>query len=160
MIDLIYQKIKVEAEAVEIIEKWRAASETIVWTNGCFDLLHKGHITYLAKARDLGDRLIVGINDDASVSRLKGEQRPVFDLSSRQLKLAALICTDLIISFSTDTPLQLIKLLKPDILVKGGDYKEDEIIGAQEVKARGGSVAIIPLEEGHSSTALIHKIRS
>jgi len=160
MIHQIYQKIKAASEAVEIISKWQEAGQTIVWTNGCFDLLHKGHIIYLAEAKDLGDRLVVGINDDASVSRLKGKQRPIFDLSSRQLKLAALLCTDLIIPFTADTPLELIKLLKPDVLVKGGDYVEDEIVGAKEVKAHGGSIAIIPLEKGHSSTALINKIRS
>lgn len=132
----------------------------VVFTNGCFDLLHPGHVAYLAAARKLGDLLVVGVNDDASVARLKGPERPINNLEDRMLMLASLESVDAVIAFSEDTPLELIQKIKPQILVKGGDYKKEDIVGAEEVEVAGGRVVIIPFEEGYSSTALIDKIQS
>lgn len=137
----------------------RAKGERIVMTNGCFDILHPGHIDYLEKARSLGDRLIVAVNDDDSVRRLKGASRPVNPLSSRLRMLAALACVDWVVPFSEDTPERLICRLLPDILVKGGDYNEEEVAGGDCVKAAGGQVRIIDFLEGHSTTTLIRKIQ-
>lgn len=131
----------------------------VVFTNGCFDLLHKGHVEYLCKARNLGNCLVVGINDDDSVSRLKGPQRPVATLDSRQLVLAGLECVDYVVPFAQDTPLELIHLLRPDVLVKGGDYSRDTIVGADFVESYGGKVVTIPLVEGQSTTNLINKMK-
>lgn len=131
----------------------------VVFTNGCFDLLHKGHVEYLCKARNLGNCLVVGINDDDSVRRLKGPQRPVATLDSRQLVLAGLECVDYVVPFAQDTPLELIHLLSPDVLVKGGDYSRDTIVGADFVESYGGKVVTIPLVEGQSTTNLINKMK-
>jgi len=136
------------------------ASDQVVFTNGCFDLLHPGHVAYLAAAKNLGDLLIVGINDDASVSRLKGSNRPINNLADRIRMLVALESVDTVISFSEDTPLELIKKVKPQILVKGGDYQKHEIVGAKEVEALGGQVIVMPFEKGYSSTRLIEKIKA
>ena len=138
---------------------WKKAGYTVVFTNECFDLLHPGHIDYLQKARHLGDVLIVGLNDDDSIRRLKGEQRPVNILADRQQMLLALKSVDAVISFSEDTPLNLIRALQPDILVKGGDYQVDNIVGADDVRKNGGKVITIPFLEGYSSSQLIHRIR-
>jgi len=146
------------AQAVEQIRLWKLEQQTIVFTNGCFDLLHPGHINYLEKARALGDRLIIGLNDDHSIRRLKGDNRPINPLSERATMLAALRAVDMVIPFSEDTPLKLICALKPDILVKGGDYHADAIVGAREVRQYGGRVVIMPFIEGHSTTALIQRI--
>ena len=135
------------------------SSMRIVFTNGCFDLLHQGHVEYLCKARNLGDCLVVGINTDASVRRLKGQGRPISPLKSRQMVLAALSCVDLVVPFSEDTPLELIKLVRPDVLVKGGDYSRETIVGADFVESYGGKVVTIPLVEGFSSTNLINKVK-
>lgn len=132
----------------------------IVFTNGCFDLLHPGHIRYLAQARDLGDFLIIGLNSDASVSRLKGPERPIQPETVRAEMLAALHVVDAIVIFNEDTPLELITTLKPDILVKGGDYTPDTVVGADVVAANGGRVEIIQFETGYSTTDLISKIRN
>lgn len=137
----------------------RTKGERIVMTNGCFDILHPGHIDYLEKARALGDRLVVAVNDDDSVRRLKGELRPVNSLHSRMRMLAALACVDWVVPFNEDTPERLICNLLPDILVKGGDYSEDEVVGGDCVKAAGGQVTIIDFLHGHSTTSLIRKIR-
>ncbi len=136
----------------------RNRGEKIVMTNGCFDILHAGHVQYLAAAKALGNRLIVAVNDDASVSRLKGPTRPVNKLSSRMQVLAALGVVDWVISFSEDTPMRIIELVIPDILVKGGDYAIDEIAGAAYVKAHGGNVTTIPLLPGHSTSKIITKM--
>ena len=140
------------------LQRWHDAGDEIVFTNGCFDILHAGHIAYLEAAAKLGDRLIIGVNDDASVKRLKGETRPINVLASRLFLLGSLNCVDAVISFSEDTPLALINLLKPDILVKGGDYKVEQIAGSKEVIANGGRVVINPIVEGFSTTGLIDKI--
>jgi rfaE bifunctional protein nucleotidyltransferase chain/domain len=137
---------------------WRFQGRKIVFTNGCFDILHKGHVEYLSKARDLGDILIIGLNTDASVSRLKGSGRPVQDQSSRALVLASLRVVEAVVFFEEDTPYNLIDLVKPDVLVKGGDYTEENIVGADVVKANGGSVVIIPLVEGYSTSGIIKKL--
>lgn len=129
----------------------------MVFTNGCFDLLHRGHIYYLSRARELGDLLVVGLNSDASVSLLKGPGRPINKLEARAEVLGALACVDYIIPFEEDTPLQLIISLEPQILVKGGDYKVADIVGYREVTSRGGIVKTIPLLEGYSSSSIIDR---
>ena len=130
-----------------------------VFTNGCFDLLHYGHVDYLARARDLGDKLIVGLNSDESVRRLKGAHRPIQDEKSRQYLLASLFFVDLIVLFSEDTPYQLIEALQPKLLVKGGDYLPEQIVGADLVKKSGGKVIVLPFVEGYSTTKIEEKIR-
>ena len=135
------------------------ANNRMVFTNGCFDLLHRGHVYYLARARELGDLLVVGLNSDASVSRLKGPDRPLNNQQSRAEVLAALAMVDHLIIFNEDTPLRLIRELKPHVLVKGGDYRKEEIVGYEEVRSRGGKVVTIPLLEGYSTTSLIKKSR-
>ena len=132
----------------------------IVFTNGCFDLLHPGHVDYLTKAKALGDILIVGLNDDASVKRLKGNNRPIQPLKDRAVLLAALASVDHVVPFSEDTPLELIKVVKPDVLVKGGDYTMDQMIGKEFVESRGGSVNIIPFLEGYSTSKLVQRLQN
>jgi rfaE bifunctional protein nucleotidyltransferase chain/domain len=138
----------------------RFLNQKIVFTNGCFDVLHRGHIEYLNKAADMGDILIVGLNSDESVRRLKGEGRPVQDQESRALILASLSCVNYVVIFEEDTPLKLIELVQPDILVKGGDYTEvEKIVGYDVVKRRGGEVVTVPFVEGYSTTQLLQKIQ-
>lgn len=133
----------------------------IVFTNGCFDILHRGHVAYLESARSLGEALVVGVNDDASVGRLdKGRGRPINPLADRMAVLAALTAVDLVVPFSEDTPLELIKEIGPDCLVKGGDWEPNSVVGADFVRASGGSVHSIPIEFQRSTTELIHRIRS
>jgi len=142
------------------MEKWRRKGRRIVFTNGCFDLLHPGHIDYLEKARVLGDVLIVGLNDDDSIRRLKGASRPINPLSDRARMLSALRYVDMVVSFPEDTPLKLIQSLMPDVLVKGGDYKPDDIIGARDVRMNGGEVVVMPFVDGHSTSSLIERIKT
>ncbi len=144
----------------KMVDDWQAAGKKVVFTNGVFDLLHIGHITYMAKAAELGDKLIIGLNSDSSVKRIKGESRPVNDQSNRAAILAALFFVDAIVVFDEDTPLNLITALMPDILVKGADYSIDNIVGAKEVMANGGEVKTINFVEGYSSTSIIEKIRN
>ena len=132
--------------------------ETVVFTNGCFDILHRGHIEYLAQARNEGDCLIVGLNSDESVRQLKGDSRPVNCEEDRATMLAALECVSYVILFSDDTPEQLIRGIEPNILAKGGDYTPENIVGAKFVLSRGGAVQIIPFIEGYSTTKTIQKI--
>jgi D-glycero-beta-D-manno-heptose 1-phosphate adenylyltransferase len=152
------QKIFDRDALVRQLHRWHDAGEEIVFTNGCFDILHAGHIAYLEAAANLGNRLIVGVNDDDSVKRLKGETRPINVLSSRLYLLASLSSVDAVVPFSEDTPLELINLLRPDILVKGGDYQPENIVGAAEVMSWGGEVKVIPFIEGFSTTKLESKI--
>ena len=159
-IELIESKVFSIEQLKKQVALWRMKSEKVVFTNGCFDILHRGHIEYLAAAADLGHRLIIGLNSDASVTKLKGEGRPVNRFDDRALALAALRFTDAIIEFQEDTPLALIKTLLPDVLVKGGDYTRDAIVGVDEVEAAGGNVAIISFTEGYSTTSFLEKIRS
>lgn len=138
-----------------------ALSRPLVFTNGCFDVLHRGHVTYLAQARALGAALVVGVNSDASVKRLgKGDDRPLNSQADRMAVLAALQAVDLVVPFDEDTPLALILACRPDVLVKGGDWKPDAIVGAREVQGWGGTVHSIPFLHQRSTTALINKIRS
>jgi len=143
----------------ETITTWRKNNNKVVFTNGVFDLLHIGHITYLAKAAELGDKLIIGLNADSSVKRIKGESRPVNDQNSRAMLLAALFFVDAIVVFEEDTPLNLIISLLPDILVKGADYDIENIVGGKEVIANGGEVKTINFVEGYSSTSIIQRIK-
>lgn len=145
-------------EVAEQVKQWQQRGEKVVFTNGCFDILHAGHVSYLNAARQEGDRLIVGLNSDASVRRLKGETRPVNTLEDRALVLAGLGAVDAVVAFEDDTPLQLIETLLPDVLVKGGDYTVDTVVGAAQVQARGGRVALMPTLEGRSTTGIIRKI--
>ena len=131
----------------------------MAFTNGVFDLLHPGHIDLLVAARQSADALIVGINSDASVRRLKGAGRPIRSESERAYVLAAVEAVDLVVIFAEDTPLELVKLLEPDVIVKGGDYNEETIVGAAEVKGRGGQVVVVPLTPGQSTTGIIGKLR-
>lgn len=133
--------------------------ERVIMTNGCFDVLHAGHVAYLEEAKSLGDRLIVAVNDDASVRRLKGESRPVNALEDRMLVLAGLAAVDWVVPFSGDTPAQLIEAVLPDVLVKGGDYKPEEIAGAKEVLQNGGEVRVLAFRDGHSSSRIIDRLR-
>ena len=138
----------------------RFCGKRIVFTNGCFDILHKGHVEYLTKARDLGQLMVIGLNTDASVKRQnKSPERPINDQNTRAIILAALECVDYVVLFGEDTPYELIKAVQPDVLVKGADYKPEEIVGYDIVKARGGQVIAIPLTEGFSTTGLIEKLR-
>jgi len=141
------------------LAQWKQDGKKVVFTNGVFDLLHIGHITYLAKASELGDKLVIGLNSDSSVKRIKGDDRPVNDQNSRAALLAALFFVDGIVLFEDDTPLNLITALMPDILVKGADYAIENIVGGKEVIANGGEVKTIDFIEGYSSTSIINKIR-
>lgn len=140
------------------LHQWRFQQKKIVFTNGCFDILHRGHVEYLAKAAELGDKLIIGLNTDASVRRLKGESRPVNDQEARAILLSSLIFTDRIVFFEDDTPLELIRYIQPDILVKGKDYKPEEIVGYDIVKSKGGEIVTIELTVGFSTTSILKRI--
>ena len=147
-------------QARQLCEEWRQKEELIVFTNGCFDLLHKGHIQYLEQAAQLGDHLIIGLNSDDSTMRLKGPNRPINAQDSRAFVMAAMGFVDAIVVFDEDTPAELIRLLTPDILVKGGDYNPDEIVGAGHVRGNGGKVVVLQYLEGFSTSAIEKKIRS
>ncbi|HOS83500.1 MAG TPA: D-glycero-beta-D-manno-heptose 1-phosphate adenylyltransferase [Bacteroidales bacterium] len=157
-LETIQQKIVNREQALNIILQWRKQGETIVFTNGCFDIIHKGHVHYLAQARDLGTKLIVGLNTDESIKKLKGEHRPVKELESRGLTLASFVYVDLVIPFEEDTPYHLISSIIPHVLVKGSDYTEDAIVGADIVKQHGGKVTTIDFVTGFSSTNYFKKI--
>lgn len=156
-LDIIKSKILSREALVETL-RHSHLGDWVVFTNGCFDLLHRGHVTYLSQARDLG-RLVVGLNSDASVRRLKGPQRPLVDEQSRALLLASLQCVDYVTIFNEDTPYELIKAVLPDVLVKGGDYQPENIVGADIVRSHGGQVRTIPLVEGFSTTRLAKKLQ-
>lgn len=145
---------------VQRIRQWKVLSKTIAFTNGVFDILHPGHIFSLSQAAKEADYLVVGLNSDGSVTRLKGNNRPINNQESRSLILASLLVVDAVVIFEEDTPLQLINALKPDVLVKGGDYKLEQIVGAKEVIANGGRVVINPIVEGYSTTSLIENLKS
>ena len=150
-----------DTEAVRAFaQKTRSEGKKIVFTNGCFDLLHPGHVSYLEEAASLGDVLILGLNTDASVSRLKGANRPIQDERARCILLAALESVSAVCLFDEETPLRLIESVLPDILVKGGDYKEEDIVGADVVKSRGGEVKSLQFLEGYSTSQIISKIKA
>jgi D-beta-D-heptose 7-phosphate kinase/D-beta-D-heptose 1-phosphate adenosyltransferase len=146
--------------AAEMAAAWRRMGESVVFTNGCFDLIHAGHIELLTFAAREGDRLIVGLNTDASVNRLKGSTRPIQTEQDRARIIGALRAVDLVVLFDEPTPLSLIDAIGPDVLVKGADYTEDQVVGGDLVKARGGRVALFPLVEGRSSTKIVERMRS
>lgn len=157
---VIQLKIYSPKEIVFQANRLKLLSKTISFTNGCFDILHPGHIASLSDAAREADFLIVGLNSDASARRLKGEGRPVMDELSRALLLGSLVMVDAVVIFEEDTPLELIELVQPDVLVKGGDYSIDQIVGAKEVMAAGGRVVINPFVPGYSTTGLIGKIQT
>lgn len=139
-------------------ERWRREGKVVVFTNGCFDILHRGHVELLKAAKALGDILIVGLNDDNSVRRLKGPRRPFYPLEDRAAVLAALEAVDYVCPFSDDTPLRMISRLLPDVLVKGGDYRPEEVVGREVVEGAGGKVVIVPLWRGRSTSGVIEEI--
>jgi D-glycero-beta-D-manno-heptose 1-phosphate adenylyltransferase len=160
-LQIIQKKIFTKEPLLKQIAIWRMKDFKIVFTNGCFDILHPGHIDYLSKAADLGDVLIIGLNSDASVKQLnKGTARPIQTENDRALILASVQFIEAIIIFEETTPYELINALQPDVLVKGGDWKEADIVGAGSVKAKGGSVISIPFVEGYSTTNIEKKIKS
>ena len=152
-------KIIARAEAVQRVTEWHAQGLRVVFTNGCFDLLHLGHVDYLEKARQLGDKLIVGLNTDASVSRLKGPNRPLQDEMSRARIMASLLFIDVVVLFEEETPYELIKAVRPDILVKGDDYAIQNIVGHDLVLGNGGEVKTITLVKGYSTSGIVDKIK-
>ena len=144
----------------EIINEWRLNGDKIVFTNGCFDLIHLGHLEVLARSADLGDKLIVGINSDMSIKKIKGISRPIIEEDSRAKQLAAIEFIDAVILFNEDTPYNLINILKPDVLTKGGDYKKNDIVVNQLINKQQGEVVIIPLTQGYSTTSILEKIKN
>lgn len=154
------EKIKGREELRRTLEKLRGNGKRIVFTNGCFDLLHVGHLRYLEKARSLGDILVVGVNSDSSVQRLKGPRRPILPLEERMELLSGLGCIDYVTSFEESTPLELISVLKPHVLVKGGDWSKETIVGREVVEGSGGEVVILPFFEGNSTSNLVETILS
>lgn len=154
----IRERIFNPEEISQEVRRLRLKSKTIAFTNGVFDILHQGHIAVLSKAAAFADVLIVGVNSDSSVRKLKGDSRPINKEDSRALILASLIMVDAVVIFNEETPIELIKIIEPDILIKGGDYTIDTIVGAKEVLVAGGKVEVIPLEEGYSTTGIINKI--
>lgn len=147
-------------ELQKLLNLWAFQNKKVVFTNGCFDILHRGHVEYLCHARDLGDKLVVGLNTDASVKRQgKSPERPINSEDTRAIILAGLECVDAIVLFDEDTPLELIRFVQPDVLVKGSDYKAEEIVGYDIVKAKGGQVVTIQLVDGFSTTKLIEKMK-
>ena len=157
--DFIETKILSLPDALRRINQWRILGKTIAFTNGCFDILHRGHIYSLSQAAKEADYLIVGLNSDSSTRQLKGPGRPINDQQARAIVLASLLMVDMVVIFDEETPLELVKALLPDVMVKGGDYTEDQIAGAKEVKAHGGRVVINPIIEGFSTTATLQKIK-
>jgi len=155
----LLNKIQSLAVLKAMVAAWQNEGKKVVFTNGVFDLLHIGHVTYLAKAADLGDKLVIGLNADSSVKRIKGESRPINDQNNRAALLASLFFVDGVVLFEEDTPLNLISTLLPDILVKGADYTINNIVGAKEVLANGGEVKTITFVEGYSSTSIINRIK-
>ena len=157
--EVIPSKIYTRDKLIQAVYRWRFLGKTISFTNGCFDILHAGHIASLSEAAKEGDILIAGVNSDASTRRLKGNARPVNGENSRALLLASLEIVDAVTVFEEDTPYELITAIMPDVIVKGGDYTMDQMIGAKEVMANGGRVVINPVVEGFSTTSIIEKMR-
>lgn len=159
-LEKINDKILNENALLDRLKVWRREGKSIVFSNGCFDILHRGHVEYLSKAADLGDILVIGLNTDASVKRLKGPSRPVNDEKARAVVLAALQFVDAVVFFDEDTPYNLIKCVQPDVLVKGKDYKAEDIVGYDIVTNSGGRVETIELVEGFSTTKVIEALKS
>ncbi len=157
--EIINNKIYTTEALKRQLAVWRFLEKKIVFTNGCFDILHLGHIDYLSKAKDLGNILIVGVNSDDSVRRIKGKSRPITDETSRSTIIASLHFVDAVVLFDEDTPYELIKLVRPDVLVKGSDYKPEEIVGYDIVTAKGGEIITVDFLPGYSTTAIEKRIR-
>ncbi|HWY98957.1 MAG TPA: D-glycero-beta-D-manno-heptose 1-phosphate adenylyltransferase [Bacteroidia bacterium] len=159
-LEALQSKIQNKEQLARTLALWRFKDRKIVFTNGCFDLLHKGHVTYLAQAAELGDLMVLGLNSDISIKKLnKGSNRPIQDQESRALILASLESVGAIIIFDEDTPAELIKFVQPDVLVKGGDWKPEQIAGYDTVKAKGGEVTVIDYIQGFSTTSIEQKIK-
>ena len=141
------------------VKEWKATGEKVVFTNGCFDIMHQGHIEVLARTADLGTKLIIGLNSDSSIQKLKGKNRPIIQQQSRAILLVSFSFVDAVVLFSEDTPINLISTLLPDVLAKGGDYKIETIVGHEIVQKNGGEVILVPFVDGFSSTTIIEKIR-
>lgn len=156
--DIIEGKILSLADALRTVNQWRVTGKTIAFTNGIFDILHRGHIYSLSQAAKEADYLIVGLNSDSSTKQLKGPTRPINDQQARAIVIASLLMVDMVVIFDEETPLELIKAIMPDVLVKGGDYTEEQVAGAKEVKANGGRVVLNPIVEGFSTTNIISKL--
>ena len=154
---ILKNKILGRGDLPKRLQQWRDQGFRIVFTNGCFDLLHRGHVEYLSKAADMGDVLVVGLNTDASVRRLKGPTRPINKEDDRALLLSALSFVDAVVLFGEDTPYELIREIRPDVLVKGADYRREEIVGYDIVTSYGGRVETIPFVDGYSTTKLINR---
>lgn len=154
----VRNKVQSTVKAIETLQQWRTENCKIVFTNGCFDIIHLGHIDYLAKAADLGDKLIVGINTDASVSRIKGPTRPINDQVSRSMILASLSFVSLVVFFDESTPYELIKFVQPDVLIKGADYKIEEIVGYDIVKEKNGTIITLDFIPGYSTSGIEQRI--
>jgi len=159
-LEIIHSKILDDAGLNQQLAIWRFLNKKIVFTNGCFDIIHLGHIDYLSKAKDLGDILLIGLNTDKSVKRLKGNNRPIKNQQERAVLLASLQFVDAVILFNEDTPYNLIKKIEPEILVKGSDYKKEEIVGADIINNTGGEIITIDFLEGYSTTSILDKIRN
>ncbi|MEO0285493.1 MAG: D-glycero-beta-D-manno-heptose 1-phosphate adenylyltransferase [candidate division WOR-3 bacterium] len=152
------QKIKTGQELIDILDRVRTA-KTIVFTNGCFDIIHRGHIEYLYFAKSQGDILVVAVNSDDSVKRIKGPERPINRLEDRMIVLSALEMVDFVVSFEEDTPYEIIKMIKPHIIVKGGDYRVEDVVGKEIVEAYGGRVVIAPFVEGFSTSGILRRVK-
>lgn len=159
-IEIIQKKIYAIDDLARLRNQWRMLSKKVVFTNGCFDLIHRGHNTFLLEAAEFGNRLIVAVNSDSSVKRLKGETRPIVDELSRAFNLACHTYIDAVIIFEEDTPENLLHTLQPDVLVKGGDYTFETIVGAPNVQSYGGEVKIIPFLDGYSTTGIVNRIQA
>ena len=157
MLNQIRSKIKTLDEIIAASENWQSQNKRIVFTNGCFDIVHLGHIDYLSRAADLADVLVIGVNTDASVSRIKGKNRPLQDELSRSTLLASFQFVEAVVLFDDDTPYELIKAIQPDVLVKGSDYKEADIVGADIVGDKGGKIVTIDFLDGYSTSSIIEK---
>lgn len=160
MLNQIRSKIKTFDEIIAASENWQSQNKRIVFTNGCFDIVHLGHVDYLSRAADLADVLIIGVNTDASVSRIKGKNRPLQDELSRSTLLASFQFVEAVVLFDDDTPYELIKAIQPDVLVKGSDYEEADIVGADIVRDKGGEIATIDFLDGYSTSSIIEKANS
>ncbi len=156
---IISDKIFSTAKNNALLERWKNEQQILVFTNGCFDILHRGHIDYLSQAASFGDKLIIGLNTDSSIKRIKGENRPIINQESRAILLASLCFVDAVVFFEEDTPYQLIKDIQPDVLIKGADYQIENIVGYDIVTAKGGMVKTIDLVPNCSTSAIIEKIR-
>ena len=159
-LERVKNKIFNKNNLLKKLEIWRGSNKKIVFTNGCFDLIHLGHIEVLARSADLGDILIIGVNTDSSIKELKGNNRPIIEENSRAQQLASLEFVDAVILFNEQTPLELIKVIKPNVITKGGDYNSEQVVGNEIAVKNEGEVIIIPLTQGYSTTSILDKIKN